>query len=229
MTLLGCVLLAAACADLGGVPGDATRATIDSAAARDHGSEATPSASPSPSLAERIAYRPPGCPEPLPPMPDEALEAYAGTCLVPEVWGRLDDAPGFMDGGMIDPTVSDDIYVYWSGEVDPASQAAIDQAALDGVHVEVRYVRFSEDQHSAATSAIVSALTDAAIGWSAGPVRRERRASGCTPSPTCRSARSSRPGTPVRAIRSHRQQAYCFAVTSMPTPSGVSFSTFTRL
>lgn len=159
----GC-LAAAACATLDGPPPDGVAAPGDTAAAVD--GAPTPTAGASPSLAERLAVRPAGCPEPLPGnMMIEAAEAYAGKCLMPVVFGEF-SGPGFMGGGLIDDDVSDDIFIYWYGELDPASQALIDQAALDGVHVEVRYVPYSEDQLRSATVAISQALGAEGILWS---------------------------------------------------------------
>lgn len=108
--------------------------------------------------AETIEPRPPGCPEPLPDgLGPEGRAALEGTCLLPEVFTRF-GGPGYMGGGLIDPHVSSDIFIYWHGELDAATQALIDEAAADGIHVEVRPVPYSEAEMMAASTVVHQAL-----------------------------------------------------------------------
>lgn len=139
------LVMLGACADLGHLA-EATRA------------EATLSA------LDPLDHRPPGCPEPLPEdLVPEELQALAGRCLLPGISSRF-SGPGFVGVGLIDPHVSSDIFIYWHGEVDASTQALIDEAATEGIHVEVRPVPYSEAQMVAAGAAIIRSLDAAGVG-----------------------------------------------------------------
>ena len=94
----------------------------------------------------------------------------------------LAQLPGFQVGGL-DPKV-DEIVVYWKGEFGPEAQAAVDEAGLRGVPVNVIPAPYSYDELRTLAGPLVEALAAKGIaldGYQSG-IRSTRSRSGQLPS-----------------------------------------------